>query len=957
MTITIEAPGGVVIDFPDDTAPDAIRDAMTKATGGGFSPPPVNRDPGYVEDVARSVPAGLARGTLGIPGFIGDVSSILDWGPNYAILKGAELAGLLPNGKTAEDFRKAAQKIGGPEKGSIGAAAERAFTPPTGSDLQGVAEAAVPQLGYEPKTIPGNYAKTAGEFAPGFFLGAGTTGQKIAQVLGPAVTSETAGQVTKGSRAEPLARMAGAIVGGVGTALAQRAPSAERAMSSVLDGVSPADVKAASAFIDDAARQGIAVTWDEAINHITNGAAGQLTGVRHVVERSPGGAGILNPVMAARPGQIRGAAESAIGNVAPSRLDPVNGAIRAQNAARSAIANTPEGVALAERLSLNAPRVTADDAGAIIQPELRAIYDRREGMRAALGDKDYSAARNAPAEIPLDGGFGFREVTSHSAPPPVYPVARAPDGKMRRMTVDEIAAAELRAPIPVNPVVRGEGGRMRRLSDAEIEAEAARRASDLEASRAQMRSQLNRTEIMPIIGLEPTRFGQVDASGVLRSINEALATAKGAAKQGLEASRKALFTPNGELDTSVAGLHGSREAISDLIGQAKIAGANNTVRELEAALKTLDSALESVPAYGLARQSFRAASDPLRVFDDARIPGKIIAKDQYNNDFVMPRDAAPRAIETGGATAARDFQSVASRPAQDAFQDYFASRIVDGATDARGNLSLDRLAQSMRDQEDILRVFPQVRTRMEDIARARLGLEPVERSPLGQVAKADTLEAQGQALLPNKPMFDSAPGIADAVRRMASKDPEAAANLIHSRLRTAFEEATQNLQTGENKFGGAKFAAVIRGNGQQKANLEAAVKALPNGDQRWAGLDTYLSILEATGRAPVAGSATAFNQAIQKELGKGGIAQEMTKAAGTAGVSWIRKADQMLSDMNAGRNSQQIARILVSPSSGKLLERLASLPPRSQQARVLALRLSYMGRAGLKSESSSGEAK
>src|SRR4051812_30867766 len=101
----------------------------------------------------------------------------------------------------------------------------------------------------------------------------------------------------------------------------------------------------------------------------------------------------------------------------------------------------------------------------------------------------------------------------------------------------------------------------------------------------------------------------------------------------------------------------------------------------------------------------------------------------------------------------------------------------------------------------------------------------------------------------------------------------AAANLIHSQIRSAFDEATRNNLPGANQFGGAKFAAVVAGNGQQPTNLEAAVRALPNGDQRWDGFRRFLDTMEAIG------SMTAFNTEIQKELKHGALARPLRKRA------------------------------------------------------------------------------
>lgn len=65
---------------------------------------------------------------------------------------------------------------------------------------------------YEPKSLPGEYARTAGEMSTAA-LGPGSVARRITSVAAPAFASETAGQLTKGTAAEPYARLAGGIVG------------------------------------------------------------------------------------------------------------------------------------------------------------------------------------------------------------------------------------------------------------------------------------------------------------------------------------------------------------------------------------------------------------------------------------------------------------------------------------------------------------------------------------------------------------------------------------------------------------------------------------------------------------------------------------------------------------------------------------------------------------------------
>lgn len=76
--------------------------------------------------------------------------------------------------------------------------------------------------GYKPKTTLGEYLHTVGEFAGGVFI-PGRALFKLGMVAGPAVASETAGQLTEGSAWEGSARFLAAMAGGGAAALARSA--------------------------------------------------------------------------------------------------------------------------------------------------------------------------------------------------------------------------------------------------------------------------------------------------------------------------------------------------------------------------------------------------------------------------------------------------------------------------------------------------------------------------------------------------------------------------------------------------------------------------------------------------------------------------------------------------------------------------------------------------------------
>lgn len=88
---------------------------------------------------------------------------------------------------------------------------------PSGDEVIGKINDETGLLAREPQNVKEEYADTIGEFIPGV-VGPGGPVRKAAQWLLPALASETAGQVTKGSEAEPLARMAFGFAGGMAAA-------------------------------------------------------------------------------------------------------------------------------------------------------------------------------------------------------------------------------------------------------------------------------------------------------------------------------------------------------------------------------------------------------------------------------------------------------------------------------------------------------------------------------------------------------------------------------------------------------------------------------------------------------------------------------------------------------------------------------------------------------------------
>jgi hypothetical protein len=215
-------------------------------------------------------------------------------------------------------------------------------------------------------------------------------------------------------------------------------------------------------------------------------------------------------------------------------------------------------------------------------------------------------------------------------------------------------------------------------------------------------------------------------------------------------------------------------------------------------------------------------------------------------------------------------------------------------------------------------------------------LDPLTEGPTGKVAATSDVGAQTRAIFPDQPQARSEAGVAKAVRGIGRTDPEAAASIVRQHLETQFNEATQKIQSGQNPSGGARFASVISGNPQQRKNLVAALKQLPNGSTLWKGFSRFLDVLEATGKRPAQNSVTTFNAQLQKELEQGGLTGEAATIAASPqkALSYIR---DRYAQFRLGKGTAQLARLF---TAGNLddFRRLINSGPGSPQAVAVAVR-------------------
>jgi hypothetical protein len=202
---------------------------------------------------------------------------------------------------------------------------------------------------------------------------------------------------------------------------------------------------------------------------------------------------------------------------------------------------------------------------------------------------------------------------------------------------------------------------------------------------------------------------------------------------------------------------------------------------------------------------------------------------------------------------------------------------------------------------------------------------PMERGPVGQIAEGNVGR---DVLMPPAPISLYPADIKRTADLLRRKDPNALPDWTRQNLEGIFNETTQNLATGQNQFGGAKFASTIAGNKQQRDNLRTLVTET-GGMQAWQGFEKFLDVAQAQGQRMPANSATAFNEMIKDELGTGKISKGLTFLKPSNIVAWAE-------NVQLGRNADMLAKMLTDPDSVAKLQELAKTGPKSARAQTLA---------------------
>ncbi len=236
------------------------------------------------------------------------------------------------------------------------------------------------------------------------------------------------------------------------------------------------------------------------------------------------------------------------------------------------------------------------------------------------------------------------------------------------------------------------------------------------------------------------------------------------------------------------------------------------------------------------------------------------------------------------------------------------SRNTAGAANAR-DIARDPARGGSADYDAALQQQTQMR---RDI------LEPLQQGPVGRVASATDTAGAGNALLPLNPLTGSRDETVDAITRLIDQDPATTTGLIRQNLSDRFHRAATDTQEGANEFVGAKFHKDIAGNEPRRQTLDAALSALP--DQRAATtMPELLDVMQATGRRKPIGSATAFNSALQSEIGTGSLLATPFRAGAKTIASLGTNIGNAMTQATQRNNMAQLADLFTDPNSVELI--------------------------------------
>lgn len=207
---------------------------------------------------------------------------------------------------------------------------------------------------------------------------------------------------------------------------------------------------------------------------------------------------------------------------------------------------------------------------------------------------------------------------------------------------------------------------------------------------------------------------------------------------------------------------------------------------------------------------------------------------------------------------------------------------------------------------------------------------PLRRSPTGKLADANKLTQQWETIFTRNPAEVSPDQVRDAVALIAKNDPALASDFVNRYLQRTFR-MTEGKAADQSRVG-SRVERKLFSDDDVGANIEAALKALPDGQTRWASFRRLMDIFEAQGNRLPVNSATESNQVIAAQLKSGGV-QGAAKLAANP-FSTVKEAMEW---WRYGRNTEQLAKAVTGDVSN--LRNILLISPKDQSAVIKATAL------------------
>ncbi len=177
-------------------------------------------------------------------------------------------------------------------------------------------------------------------------------------------------------------------------------------------------------------------------------------------------------------------------------------------------------------------------------------------------------------------------------------------------------------------------------------------------------------------------------------------------------------------------------------------------------------------------------------------------------------------------------------------------------------------------------------------------------------------------------------------RELNVVDKNAFPGVARTYLENAFDQATQRVQSGDNRMMGANFVKEVFGTDTQRKNLMEVMSGVAqsqnvNPAQLKRGAKMLMDTLERTGKIPGIGSQTAGRLKTDAMASRSRIAGTLE----TVSTSPLAPAAKWIRDVVNRRAYRNLAEVFTAPDSVEKMMRLAQLEPYSKKAQLLVVEI------------------